>query len=335
MYQLVTPAASTGGLRELGDGTKKISVIMQPSAGGQATYVQMNEVGGYHYVTQLDGPPPPVSCTGSVSEGEREELRRKFETVRQRVAIMQLDGPSPPTPKSHGKGSSDGSGRSHETSAKSSGREAEKKMSDKLQLYLNREGVQQCAPAPPCQVGNTNKIKRSAESVDAMSAPGHRTGRGTHKQHTPSRAEDGEVSLPAAKRTCRSSGSPVSPPHQSGRGSRTRGRDPKGRGRGRSHRKTDTGVVDEVESSNSAVGMCVDPSVFSANVDCISSPRGARGGRGRLIKDGGSASKLYSCSLCDGTYGTKSGLKFHEATKHSSLSVSVYTMIHICYVYMV
>ncbi len=104
LYQILTPTTAP----TLGDGTKKLSVIMQPTAAGaQPTYVQASDIGNLQYITQLDGPPPPQSTSSSSSSSSsldvnatyknvEESLNRKFELVRQRMTIMQLDGTQPP-----------------------------------------------------------------------------------------------------------------------------------------------------------------------------------------------------------------------------------------------
>ncbi len=106
IYQLIQPRA----MEDISDNAQKVSVIMQPpppqqqQGRGGATYVQTNEVGGYHYVTQLDGLPPCGLVKKEEKEGEEEEMRRRFERVRRR-AIQQLDGP---VGEKEGKGSKRG-----------------------------------------------------------------------------------------------------------------------------------------------------------------------------------------------------------------------------------
>ena len=122
LYQLIQ---QTRSMEDPNDNAKKISVIMQPQptvggatfvqAGGtnfvQATaggtsFVQAGEVGGFRYVTQLDGTPPNVANTPDT----REELQRKFRKLRQAVSIQQLDGLVPLGGK--GRGEVEGGGDS-------------------------------------------------------------------------------------------------------------------------------------------------------------------------------------------------------------------------------
>lgn len=100
LYQIMQ---QTRSIEDPNDNAKKISVIMQPQAtvgganfvqatAGGTTFVQAGEVGGFRYVTQLDGTPPSVAYTPDT----REELQRKFRRLRQAIAIQQLDGLVPP-----------------------------------------------------------------------------------------------------------------------------------------------------------------------------------------------------------------------------------------------
>ena len=439
MYQILTPTASAGRPAAMGDGTKKISVIMQSPTGCQATYVQRGDVGGYQYVTQLDGPQPPVSCDRGVQRGEVRgyqyvtqldgpqppvscdrgvqrgevggyqyvtqldgpqppvscdrgvqrgevggyqyvtqldgpqppvscdrgvqrgevggyqyvtqldgpqppvscdrgdgvELRRKFERARQKVAILQLDGPPPPAPKTCGKLSCDSSVKSCDRKLKSCEKGSEGKMSDQLKSYLDREEVHQCAPAcatldmskhlsksvdngsghrtsrrgkksPSCAAEDREQSKHLSKSVDNGS--GHRTSR--RRKKSPScAAEDREQSLPTAKRNCRG-GSPLSPPLPSACSVRTRGRGLKGRGRGR--RKNE--AIEEAESCSLLIS--VDSSLTGDDEGCV--PTTSGDGSCGIRDTGQSVSELSHCSQSDQMCSSEC-----KITKHTTLSVSI------------
>ena len=90
LYQLIHPRT----LEDVSDSSKKVSVIMQPQGGTGTTYVQ-GDIGSFHCVTQLDGLPP---STNQRNTERKDELRKRFQKIRRKVATQQLDGPVPKKP---------------------------------------------------------------------------------------------------------------------------------------------------------------------------------------------------------------------------------------------
>ena len=303
VYQLVNPSASSGKPGELRDNTKKISVIMQPHVQGGG------DVGGYQYITQLDGPQPPVSCQGSGSEfDEGGKLIKTFERMRQKVAIVQqLDGSPSSVRKSHKKVSHDSRKTSTESSVKSCDKDVGNKTSDQLKLYSEQEGTQQCT-----QESNAVGIgKEMSPTAHVHKASSHKASH--RRRNNPAHIKGSETSLPVAKRVCRSR-SPVSSPPRSVHTSKTIRESPKkdgGHKGGRASEEIATTCNDSVSA---------DPRVPEEGlVPTISGDVDDGNVAGNLPEE-----KLCHCSQCECVYKCKSTLTVHVLNKHSTLSVSIY-----------
>ena len=194
LYQVIQPRS----VEELNDNTKKVSVIVPPQVGGATAYVQGNEVGGFHYVAQLDGFSPCIHQ--SDSEG-KEELREKFKKVRQRVvAIEQLDGLVPTA--SRGRGGAGGGGGQQgsdesgdEEKVKGQDRtdtsgvgscdrgvssspmsSVEVKMSEKLEAYFHKEKMEQAETQSSTDTrsnGRRTRISKRTKMIEKGNPQSH------------------------------------------------------------------------------------------------------------------------------------------------------------------
>ena len=331
VYQILTPSSSAN----LGDRTKKLSVIMQPSAGAQPTYVQASDVGNFQYVTQLDGPPPPAPSSNTSnfnSSQAREGLKRKFELVRQRMAIMQLDGPQPPTrKKSSGRSSNKSPGESSGTSDKCIA-------SDLLRAYFDR--VQQCtstetrqdssstgassstsgsagdraqrlaatkAPAVWRQdvVASRSSESRGKQSSSRSSKASPKGGREKkkQKQSSPSQEEVPMAGIPVCEKIHRG----VSPTSPLRRGAESLGLPAN---------RTYSSGADEVSEDEIAVSEPACAKEKRADI-LPRSPRLLDSNDGDTLAKVNSK-KILVCPECGHKYTTGSGLKYHMTTQHSA-----------------
>lgn len=307
LYQLIQPARSMED-----DNAKKMSVIMQPQASaGGTSFVQAGEVGGFHYVTQLDGIPPNVVHTGT-----RGELQRKFRRLRQAVAIQQLDGL---VPGSGGKGRREEDGGSHDNLKKAKRRTVS-------------PGEASCDNGSrSCDTGSrscdTGKRDVGEEMMSAeLRTSGHLTcagltdntnnncsGEGSSEGCVAEGCVAGHMSLPSEEEPA----------------PRKRGR-PKGRGKsskkvcsdsavpGASSQRRGQGRVKERPSGLNA------DSEASVSIDNMATPTQGRPRKSNFSK------QIFKCLECDISYTTRGGLTAHMITKHPpDISVSTKHLIHV------
>ena len=310
LYQVLAPTTAAG---LVGDQNKKLGVIMQPSA-ATPTYIQASEIGNIQYVTQLDGPPPSLSNSSSNPEDQdgRESLKRKFELVRQKMAIVQLDGIQPAATASErggssgpgssgtgeGSGSCDrnagGSGCMGDNGSEDVSSQTRKRPSGRLDVSLDNVGCEKSSmpgKSSSKKSGVTKKGKRVGSS-----GQGEDTGNGG--------VATSSGSVPMVKKMRRS----VSPASPLGPGS-SHGV-PSSPGPGPESRAGE-GVCSEVGASPEAVcmqgaGVEATP-IHTSGVELLASPQ----------------CEVHGCSDCGRKFSSRKRLKNHTLSRHASQQLKV------------
>jgi len=311
LYQILAPSSATA---LPGDQIKKPSVIMQPSA-APPTYIQASDIGSIQYVTQLDGPPPPLSNSSSSNlnnsdqEGG-EDLKRRFELVRQKMANTQLDGIHPRATTASAAqrdgssaaescetgGSGSRGGRSRRVGgggSKEYPHRTRKRPGDRLDYSLNDVGVE-TSVKPGKTSSKRSGLKKKGKHVSS-SILGEATGSGG--------GDTGNKSVPTAKKVRRS----VSPACPLGPGtghSRTSspGLGPKGG-------KVGTEVGDSPEAiCMEGASVNAMPTYHSGGVEALPTPQ----------------CEIHECSDCGRRFSSRKRLKNHTLSKHASQQLKVW-----------
>lgn len=329
------------------DNAKKISVIMQPQAGVGPTYIQAGEAGNFHYVTQLDGPPPTnqsVSGVGCLSRG-REALRRQFELTRNRtraraggdVVIQQLDGPVPRVQaqgrKKHKAAAGvRGTGKTEEMES-CDGRHGSCDNSDRLfGAGSSSSSELQASAHVTCHLSHVTPVGEELGSNSNNNCNGPDSeNEGGVVDHMACATDEHAVALQGEGKEGEGGG--TKPDKLRKRGKKGRGAPPAKRvcpdtasvspspphGGGHAHR---SGSGKQALPSAESPGSVEFESLETAPLE-----GGCSKGRGRPRTSSVIGGKVYICKECGVTYTTRGGLAAHMATKHHpDLAVSTIRM---------
>ena len=303
---LIQPARTT---LESPNDASKISVIMQPQAGAATTYMPAGEVGGFHYVTQLDGFPPSTSTDSGRSSAE---LRNRFEKVRRAAAnIQQLDGLVP------GGGGEKKPGQDRDTTSRRSKEKAGCVTCDELAacrgsslvepLSADGDHVGRHMIAGGVAGNSNNNCNEDGEGApqDTVEVSVHSTAR--------KRCRKGQTeSPPAAKRSA-----PSTSTKKGKKAVATKSSVDDSRATSTTAKKGKKGKSLEVPSSSREKADIAETSesLTSSETPASSQPSPSTSSR-RQRKVESSGKEVLHCPECENVYTTKSGLRIHMATKH-------------------